>query len=137
MKNILRRIIAGQTFLTRNLIPKQPPEVFCEKSVLRNFAKFTGKHLCQRFVFDKVAGLNTSGRLLLLIMFVSLLMIPLRYIGNFHDLHPQNIFSHYNYMKKKYGVKYYFGNTLFSSLSLTEVKTSTNTKIASKDNIFS
>ena len=40
-------------------------------------------------------------------------------------------------MKKKYGVKYYFGNTLFSSLSLTEVKTSTNTKIASKDNIFS
>ena len=24
------------------------PEVFCKKSVLRNFAKFTGKHLCQR-----------------------------------------------------------------------------------------
>ena len=23
------------------------PEVFCEKAVLRNFAKFTGKHLCQ------------------------------------------------------------------------------------------
>ena len=23
------------------------PEVFCEKGVLRNFAKFTGKHLCQ------------------------------------------------------------------------------------------
>ena len=26
----------------------QPPEVFCKKGVLRNFAKFTGKHLCQR-----------------------------------------------------------------------------------------
>ena len=24
---------------------KQPPEVFCEKGVLRNFTKFTGKHL--------------------------------------------------------------------------------------------
>ena len=28
------------------LLQKQPPEVFCKKSVLRNFAKFTGKHLC-------------------------------------------------------------------------------------------
>ena len=27
---------------------KQPPEVFCKKGVLRNVAKFTGKHLCQR-----------------------------------------------------------------------------------------
>ena len=25
------------------------PEVFCKKGVLRNFAKFTGKHLCQSF----------------------------------------------------------------------------------------
>ena len=24
------------------------PEVFCKEGVLRNFAKFTGKHLCQR-----------------------------------------------------------------------------------------
>ena len=24
-----------------------PPEVFCQKSVLKNFAKFTEKHLCQ------------------------------------------------------------------------------------------
>ena len=38
------------------------PEVFCEKGVLRNFAKFTGKHLCQCLFFNKVAGL----RLLLL-----------------------------------------------------------------------
>ena len=33
------------------------------KGVLRNFAKFTGKHLCQSFLFNKVAGLslkNTS-----------------------------------------------------------------------------
>ena len=34
------------------------PEVFCKKGVLRNFAKFTGKHLYQRLFFDKVAGLR-------------------------------------------------------------------------------
>ena len=28
------------------------------KSVLRNFAKFTGKHLCQGLFFNKVAGLR-------------------------------------------------------------------------------
>ena len=26
---------------------EQPPEVFCKKAILRYFAKFTGKHLCQ------------------------------------------------------------------------------------------
>ena len=30
------------------------PEVFCKKSGLRNFAKFTGKHLCQSIFFNKV-----------------------------------------------------------------------------------
>ena len=33
------------------------PEVFC-KGVLRNFTKFTGKHLCQSLFFNKVAGLR-------------------------------------------------------------------------------
>ena len=32
------------------------PEVFCKKGVLRNFAKFTGKHLCQGLFFINVAG---------------------------------------------------------------------------------
>ena len=32
------------------------PEVFCKKGVLRNFTKFTGKHLCQRLFFNKVSG---------------------------------------------------------------------------------
>ena len=32
-------------------------EVFCEKGVLGNFAKFTGKHLCQNLFINKVAGL--------------------------------------------------------------------------------
>ena len=29
------------------------PQVFCKKGVLRNFAKFTGKHLCQGLFFNK------------------------------------------------------------------------------------
>ena len=33
------------------------PEEFCKKGLLRNFAKFTGKHLCQS-LFDKVTGLR-------------------------------------------------------------------------------
>ena len=36
------------------------PEVFCKKGVLRNFAKFTGKYLCQRLFFNKVAGLRRN-----------------------------------------------------------------------------
>ena len=30
------------------------PEVFCKKVVLKNFASFTGKHLCQSLSFNKV-----------------------------------------------------------------------------------
>ena len=33
-------------------------EVFCKKAILRNFAKFTGKHMCQIIFFNKVAGLS-------------------------------------------------------------------------------
>ena len=32
------------------------PEVFCKKGVLRNFSKFTGKHLCQSLFLNKVAA---------------------------------------------------------------------------------
>ena len=31
-----------------------------KKGVLRNFAKFTGKHLCLRLFFNKVAGLRPA-----------------------------------------------------------------------------
>ena len=36
------------------------PEVFCKKGALGNLAKFTGKRLCQRLFFNKVAGLRPS-----------------------------------------------------------------------------
>ena len=35
-------------------------EVFCKKGILRNFAKFPGKHLCQSLFFNKVAGLRPA-----------------------------------------------------------------------------
>ena len=37
---------------------KQPPEVLFEKSVLKHFTKFTGKHLCQSLFFNKVFLIN-------------------------------------------------------------------------------
>ena len=36
------------------------PEVFCEKGVLKNSTKFTGKHLCQSLFFNKVAGFKPA-----------------------------------------------------------------------------
>ena len=38
-------------------------EVFCKKGVLGNFAKFTGKHLCQSLFFNKVAGFRPEAPL--------------------------------------------------------------------------
>ena len=42
------------------LSPCSRPEVFCKKDFLRNFAKLTGKHLCQGLFYNKVAGLRPA-----------------------------------------------------------------------------
>ena len=47
------------------------PEVFYEKDVLRNFAKFTGKHLCQGIFLNKVADLRPATLLTLTQVFSS------------------------------------------------------------------
>ena len=39
---------------------EQPPKVFYTKSVLKNFTKFTGKHLRQSLFLKKVAGLGCN-----------------------------------------------------------------------------
>ena len=39
-----------------NLQLAEVAEMLCKKVVLRNSAKFRGKHLCQRLFFNKVAG---------------------------------------------------------------------------------
>ena len=41
-------------------LQKQPPEVLLKKGVLKTFAKFTGKHLCQTLFFNNVAGLRSA-----------------------------------------------------------------------------
>ena len=43
-----------------NLVRSSRSEEFCEKGVHRNFAKFTGKHLCQSLFFNKVADLSLA-----------------------------------------------------------------------------
>ena len=53
-------------FIAKNLIiyfilknyKSSLPEVFYEKGDLRNFAKFTGKRLCQSLLFNKIAKLS-------------------------------------------------------------------------------
>ena len=47
-------------FLMINIGRSSRPELFCKKGVLRNFTKFTGKHLCQGLFFNKVAGLRPA-----------------------------------------------------------------------------
>ena len=47
--------IKKKLFLKKSASRNSHPEVFYKKGVLRNFEKFTGKHLCQSLFFDKVA----------------------------------------------------------------------------------
>ena len=54
-KNGLREVIVK---LLQYIYRSSRLEVFCGKGVLRNFVKFTTKHLGQSLFFNKVAGLN-------------------------------------------------------------------------------
>ena len=40
---------------TTTVFQKQLPDVFYKKSVLQNFTKFTGKHLCRSLIFNEVS----------------------------------------------------------------------------------
>ena len=50
LKNVHQRWLTGPKYGSSR------PEVFCKKGVLKNFAKFTVKHLCQSLFFDIVYG---------------------------------------------------------------------------------
>ena len=39
---------------------KHTPGMFCEKGLLKNFTKFTEKHLCRSLIFNKVAGRRST-----------------------------------------------------------------------------
>ena len=43
-----------------NSLQKQPPEVLLKKGVLKNFRKFTAKHLHRILFFKKVTGLRLA-----------------------------------------------------------------------------
>ena len=56
IKLIYLRLYYSHRFITTFIkCRSSPPEVFCKKDVLRNFAKFTGKHPCQSLFLNKVA----------------------------------------------------------------------------------
>ena len=48
--------VAVEAYLVRS----SRQEVFCKKGVLRNLAKFTGKHLCQSLILNKVTILRPA-----------------------------------------------------------------------------
>ena len=53
----MRHVSMESTLLLFLLVTELPcPEVLFGKDVLENFAKFTGKHMCQSLFFIKVAG---------------------------------------------------------------------------------
>ena len=52
----LSTVLTYQLYEKIHLYRSSCPEVFSKKGVLRNFAKFAGKHLCQGLFFNKVAG---------------------------------------------------------------------------------
>ena len=43
-----------------SILRSSRPEVFYKRGALKNFAKFTVKHLCQSLFFNKVAGLRSA-----------------------------------------------------------------------------
>ena len=53
LTSIFNRLTNQDTIMLTE-IRSSRPEVFCKKDVLKNFAKFTGKHLRQSLFFNKV-----------------------------------------------------------------------------------
>ena len=58
--SVIKLLYLPSTILVTRLFRSSFPEVFCKKGVLRNFAKFTGKYLCQSLFFNKVVGLRPA-----------------------------------------------------------------------------
>ena len=58
--NLCRLTIISFCFSCFEVFRRSRPEVLYKKSALRDFAKFTGKHLCQSLFFNKVSGLRPA-----------------------------------------------------------------------------
>ena len=74
------------TSMTELFCNNSRPEVFSKKGVLKNFTKFTGKHLRQSLFFNKVASLRLQ---LLIYAFVLLKSHNSKSISQ--DVHLQNL----------------------------------------------
>ena len=57
---LLKCLSFTEAFLNTATSRGSRPEVFCKKGVLKNFAKFVEKHLCQSLVFNKVVSLRSA-----------------------------------------------------------------------------
>ena len=58
-EHLVQGTLLNDCFQNRKIIFRRSrPEVFCKRSVLRNFAKFTGKQLCQGLFFKIVYEKN-------------------------------------------------------------------------------
>ena len=51
--NLVSFKLPGKVNFTRQ---RQPPEVFYKKDALKDFSKFTGKHMFQSLFFNEIAG---------------------------------------------------------------------------------
>ena len=50
----------NESYLIQDIIRSSHRRCFTKKGVLRNFAKFAGKHLCQSLFFNEVASLRLA-----------------------------------------------------------------------------
>ena len=92
-----------------------------KKCVLRNFAKFTGKHLCQALLFNKVAGLRSATLLKKRFWHRCFLRMTVRsnsYYVTFQSIIVMNEYPIYSHLKTSgnLGFSYVFWGILFIHL---------------------
>ena len=78
------------------------PKVFCKKAVLKNFVKFTGKHLFRsHFFFDKVADIQACNFIKMRQSNIRLFLWILRNFEKHFEEHLQAATSKYDTITKK------------------------------------
>ena len=75
----------------------QPPEVFYKKGVIKNLAKFKGKHLCQGLFFNKVTGLSLKTTLQEHLFSSKNMEIKMILIQYYTELFVLSVFQRYYY----------------------------------------
>ena len=58
MRELDKIFLKGTVLIDLRKARRSRPEAFCNKVALKNFAKFTGKHLCWSLFFNKGAILS-------------------------------------------------------------------------------